>query len=77
MLPTRMNEVTPTRASSSTAIAVEGQPMPVEVTVIVAALVRADHRPVLALVGDLAGVVEVLRDERHPERVARAAARPC
>ena len=33
MLPTRMNEVTPTRASSSTAIAVEGQPIPVEVTV--------------------------------------------
>ena len=33
VLPTRMNEVTPTRASSSTAIAVEGQPIPVEVTV--------------------------------------------
>ena len=32
-LPTRMNDVTPTRASSSTAIAVDGQPMPVEVAV--------------------------------------------
>ena len=34
------------------------------------AAVRADHRPVLALVGDLACVLEMLRDERHPERVA-------
>ena len=34
VLPTRMNDVTPTRASSSTAIAVDGQPIPVEVTVI-------------------------------------------
>ena len=34
VLPDRMNEVTPQRASSSTAIAVDGQPIPVEVTVI-------------------------------------------
>ena len=34
VLPTRMNDVTPTRASSSTAIAVDGQPIPVDVTVI-------------------------------------------
>ena len=35
-----------------------------------AALVRADHRAVLALVGDLAHVGEVLGDERDPERIA-------
>ena len=35
VLPTRMKLVTPTRASSSTAMAVDGQPMPVDVTVIV------------------------------------------
>ena len=34
VLPTRMNEVTPQRASSSIAMAVDGQPIPVEVTVI-------------------------------------------
>ena len=33
-------------------------------------LVRADHREVLALVRDLARVLEEFRDERHPERVA-------
>ena len=31
--PTRMTLVTPTRASSSTAMAVEGHPIPVEVAV--------------------------------------------
>ena len=34
VLPTRTNEVTPQRMSSSTAIAVDGHPMPVEVAVI-------------------------------------------
>lgn len=32
-LPTRMKLVTPTRASSSTAIAVDGHPIPVEMAV--------------------------------------------
>ena len=70
MLPTRMNDVTPTRASSSTAIAVEGQPIPVEVTVIgwpryVPTIVRCSR-----LWATSRGVVEVLGDERHPEWVA-------
>jgi hypothetical protein len=43
----------------------------VEVAVISRTLVRADHRAVLALVGDLAHVRQVLRDQGHPERVAR------
>ena len=70
-LPTRMNDVTPTRASSSTAIAVEGQPMPGRGRGDVPAPVEARHRAVLAVVGDLPHVGEELRDERDPERVAR------